>query len=286
MQRSFLFVPGDSERKLAKASGIDADVIILDLEDAVIPGRKALARHNVADFLQRRNPDTWQSIWVRINPLDTDEAERDLATIVPTVPDGIMLPKAASAEQVRLLADRLDTIEADTGQTAGHIGIIPLVTETAAAVFQLGGYTPDVPRLHALTWGAEDLSVVIGATRTRDDQLRWLPVFAQAQSMTLLAAGAAGVPAIETIYGQFTDGDGLAQIAERARQQGFSGMLAIHPDQVPIINAAFAPTADEIEYARRVVQAFSAANGAGAIELDGRMLDEPNLRLARRILES
>jgi citrate lyase subunit beta/citryl-CoA lyase len=197
-----------------------------------------------------------------------------------------VLPKARSARQVRALADQLDALEAASGQTAGRIGIIPVVTETAAAVFQLGGYTPDLPRLRGLTWGAEDLSVVIGATRTRDERGRWLPVFQQVQSLALLAAGAARVPAIDTIYDQFTDNDGLKRIAEQARQQGFTGMLAIHPDQVPIINAAFAPNADEIAHARRIVQKFADADRAGAIELDGRMLDEPHLRRAQRILDA
>lgn len=286
MLRSFLFVPGDSERKLAKAPTTDADAIILDLEDAVVAERKAEARHNIAAYLLQRKTDDRQSVWVRINALDTDAAARDLAAVAPAAPDGLMLPKASSAQQVRALADRLDELEAESGQAAGRIGIIPLTTETAAAVFQLDSYTPDIPRLRALTWGAEDLSVVIGATRTHDEQYRWLPVFAQVQSLVLLAAGAARVPAIETIYGQFTDGEGLKRIAEQARLQGFTGMLAIHPDQVPIINAAFAPNADEIEYARRVVQKFSEADGAGAIELDGKMLDEPHLRQAQRLLDA
>ncbi|MAF82810.1 MAG: CoA ester lyase [Gammaproteobacteria bacterium] len=284
MLRSFLFVPGDNERRLAKAPSIDADALILDLEDAVVPERKAEARRHVADYLLQRKTDDRQSVWVRINALDTDAAADDLAAVVPAAPDGIMLPKAHSALQVSLLAGMLDELEATAGHTAEPIGIIPLVTETAAAVFQLGSYTPGMPRLRALTWGAEDLSVIIGATQTRDEQSRWLPVFQQVQSIVLLAAGAAGVPAIETIYSQFTDGKGLQQIAERARQQGFTGMLAIHPQQVPIINAIFAPHADEIAYAKRVVQKFAAANGAGAIELDGKMLDEPHLRQAQRLL--
>jgi len=286
MLRSFLFVPGDSERKLAKAPAIDADAIILDLEDAVAPKRKAAARRNVAEYLQERNTDDRQSVWVRINALDTRAASLDLAAVVPAAPDGLMLPKARSAQQVQALAHMLDELEAETGQTAGRIGIIPLVTETAAAVFQLSGYTPEIPRLCALTWGAEDLGVVIGTTHTRDEHGRWLPVFQQVQSLVLLAAGAACVPAIETIYSQFTDGEGLKRIAEQARQQGFTGMLAIHPDQVSIINAAFAPNADEIAYSRRVVQKFADADDAGVIELDGKMLDEPHLRQAKRVLDT
>ncbi len=288
MLRSFLFVPGDNERRLAKAPTVEADAVILDLEDAVVAERKSAARRNVTEYLQQSasNHPNSRSVWVRINAFDTDEAMHDLAAVIPARPDGIMLPKAQSAQQVRALAGKLEKLEADAGMTVGRTGIIPLVTETAEAVFQLGSYIPDIPRLRALTWGAEDLSAVIGATQTRDEHGDWLPVFQHVQSMVLLAAGAAGIPAIETIYGRFTDRKGLKHIAERARQQGFTGMLAIHPDQVPIINAAFLPTADEIAYARRVLQAFAEANDAGAIQLDGNMLDEPNLRQAQRVLNA
>jgi len=287
MLRSFLFVPGDNERRLAKAPTIEADAVILDLEDAVVAAHKSAARRNVTEYLQQPADDNLKSrsVWVRINAFDTDEAMHDLAAVIPARPEGIMLPKAQSAQQVRALAGILEKLETDAGITIGRTGIIPLVTETAEAVFQLGSYMPDIPRLRALTWGAEDLSAVIGATQTRDEHGDWLPVFQHVQSMVLLAAGAAGIPALETIYGRFTDHKGLKRTAEQARQQGFTGMLAIHPDQVPIINAAFMPTTDEIAYARRVLQAFENANDAGAIKLDGKMLDEPNLRQARRILD-
>lgn len=289
MLRSWLFVPGDSERKLAKALMTDADAVIFDLEDAVAPKRKAAARRLVADTLLQRNEGGAQQAWVRINALDTDAATPDLAAVVPAGPDGIVLPKAHSAAQVAALAGRLDELAAatglETGSESGQIGIIPLVTETADAVFRLGSYMPELPRLRALTWGAEDLSVCIGATATRDERGRWLPVFEHVQSLALLAAAAAGVPAIETIYGQFNDGEGLRRIATRARQQGFAGMLAIHPDQVPIINDVFTPSAEEIAHARRVVQAFAEAGDTGTIALDGRMLDEPHLQQARRLLD-
>ncbi len=289
MLRSLLFIPGDSERKLARALTTDADAIILDLEDAVAPKRKAEARRQVADLLLHRKEGRAQQVWVRINALDTDAAALDLAAVAHAGPDGIMLPKARSAAQVVALAGRLDELEAaaghEKGPESGQIGIIALVTETADAVFRLGSYAPELPRLRALTWGAEDLSVCIGATRTRDERGRWLSVFEHVQSLALLAAAAAGVPALETIYSQFNDDDGLRQIATRARQQGFAGMLAIHPSQVPIINDVFTPSAEEIAYARRVVQAFAAAGDAGVIALDGRMLDEPHLQQARRLLD-
>lgn len=289
MLRSLLFVPGDSERKLTRALTTDADAIILDLEDAVAPKRKAAARRQVADILLHRKVTAAQQVWVRINALDTDAAALDLAAVAPAGPDGIMLPKARSAAQVVALAGRLDELETavghEKGSESGQIGIIPLVTETADAVFRLGSYALELPRLRALTWGAEDLSVCIGATCTRDERGRWLPVFEHVQSLTLLAATAAGVPAIETIHSQFNDGEGLRQIAMHARRQGFAGMLAIHPDQVPIINEVFTPSAEAIAYARRVVQAFAEAGDVGAVALDGRMLDEPHLQQARRLLE-
>ena len=285
MLRSLLFVPGDSERKLATASGIEADALILDLEDAVAQPRKQSARDTVSNFLRSRTGDRRQALWVRINALNTEHARHDLTAIVRAQPDGIVLPKANSPEQVAELAQQLDKLEKDAGIPAGQIGIIPVATETAGAVFQLGAYGQEMPRLRALTWGAEDLSLAIGAAGSRDDEGNLLPVFQQVQAMVLLAAGAAGVPAIETIYAQFDDPDGLRKVIYQGRRQGFTGMLAIHPSQVPVINAAFAPTTDEIEQARRVVEAFANSNGAGAIRLDGKMLDQPHLDQAQRLLK-
>ncbi len=285
MLRSFLFVPGDSERKLTRASDVEADALILDLEDAVAPPRKQLARDAVAVYLRDRQGNSQQSLWVRINALNTDQSLQDLATVIPARPDGIVLPKASSPQQVTQLARRLDELEKNSGHPAGRIGIIPVATETAEAVFQLGAYVRDIPRLRGLTWGAEDLSVVIGASGARDEGGHLLPVFQQVQSMVLLAAAAAGVQAIETIYAHFDDLDGLKKTIVQSRRQGFTGMLAIHPSQVPVINAGFLPTAEEIEQARRVVEAFGKADGAGTIRLDGKMLDQPHLEQAQRVLE-
>jgi citrate lyase subunit beta/citryl-CoA lyase len=285
MLRSFLFVPGDSERKLAVAPDVEADALILDLEDAVAPAHKKLARDAVVEYLRERKADAPQSLWVRINALDTDQALRDLTAVIPAQPDGIVLPKARSPRQVIQLAQQLDELETKSGHPAGKIGIIPVVTETAEAVFQLGAYYRDMPRLRGLTWGAEDLSVVIGASGSRDEYGSLLPVFQQVQSIVLLAAAVAGVQAIETIYAQFDDLDGLRKAIFEGRRQGFTGMLAIHPSQVPVINMGFLPTAEEIEQARRVVAAFAAANGAGTIRLGGKMLDQPHLAQAQRLLE-
>jgi citrate lyase subunit beta/citryl-CoA lyase len=285
MLRSFLFVPGDSERKLARASAVEADALILDLEDAVAPSRKELARDAVADYLRDRQADAQQSLWVRINALNTDQSLQDLTAVIPARPDGIVLPKASSPQQVIQLAQQLDELEKNAGHPVGRIGIIPVATETAEAVFQLDAYVRDMPRLRGLTWGAEDLSVVIGASGSRDEAGNLLPVFQQVQSMVLLAAAVAGVQAIETIYAHFDDLDGLKTAIVQSRRQGFTGMLAIHPSQVSVINAAFLPTDEEVERARRVVEAFDNANGAGAIRLDGKMLDQPHLEQARRVLE-
>ncbi|MDH3510345.1 MAG: CoA ester lyase [Gammaproteobacteria bacterium] len=285
MLRSFLFVPGDSERKLAAASEVEADALILDLEDAVAQPRKPLAREAVAGYLRDRSAASQQSLWVRINALNTEQCLRDLTAVIPAQPVGVVLPKASSPQQVIQLGKQLDELERTAGHPAGQIGIIPIVTETAEAVFRLGDYVRDMPRLRGLTWGAEDLSVVIGASGSRDAAGALLPVFQQVQCMVLLAAAAAGVQAIETIYAHFDDLEGLRKASIGGRQQGFTGMLAIHPRQVPVINAAFLPTAEEIDRARRVVEAFANANGAGTIRLDGKMLDQPHLAQAQRLLE-
>ena len=285
MLRSFLFVPGDSARKLASAPGIEADALILDLEDAVEKSRKPLARNAVVDFLRDKKANASQSLWVRVNALDTDLWRQDLAAIVPAQPDGIVLPKASSPRQVLQLASHLDELETTAEAPSRQIGIIPVATETAAAVFQLGEYRPNMSRLRGITWGAEDLSLMIGAHGSRDAAGKLLPVFQHVQALVLLAAGVAGVPAIETLYGQIDDPDGLKNAIAKSRQQGFSGMLAVHPSQVSAINAGFLPTAEEVDQAHRIVEAFANANGAGAIRFDGKMLDQPHLQQARRLLQ-
>lgn len=284
MLRSLLFVPGDSERKLSAAANVDADALILDLEDAVADARKAAAREFVGQYLCDHRDDGKQALWVRINGLETADSRLDLETIVPAGPVGIVLPKCSSPDQVRQLAETLDVMEARSDQHAAQIGIIPVVTETPEAVFKLGTYTNDLPRLKGLTWGAEDLSVCIGAHGSRDDSGQLWPVFRHVRSMVLLAAAAAAVQPIETVYGRIEDADGLIREIERSRREGFTGMLAIHPRQVPAINSGFCPTAGEIDQARRIVQAFADAKGAGAIRFDGRMLDQPHLAAARRLL--
>ncbi len=274
--RSMLFVPGDRPERMAKALTLGADALILDLEDSVAPAAKPEARRMVAEFLGA-NPG--KSLWVRINPLDGPEADKDLAAVIAGRPDGIMLPKAEGGASVNELARRLTE--------RGNIGamILPLATETAAALFQLGTFA-GTKRLAALSWGAEDLSAYIGAATAREEDGRYTPPFELARSLCLFGASAADVPAIDTVYPAFRDLDGLKAYAQRARRDGFSGMLAIHPDQVPIINQAFTPSDEEVEHAMTIIEAFEAQPGAGVLSIDGKMVDRPHLLLAQRILAS
>lgn len=269
--RSLLFVPGDRPERMAKAAALDVDALILDLEDSVAPGAKAAAREAVAGFL--REPRT-RALFVRINPLESGLAEDDLAAVLPGRPDGIVLPKAEGAASLAALDAMLE----------GDIRILPIATETPAAIFALGSYGGVTPRLCGLTWGAEDLPAAIGAATSREADGAYTAPYQLARSLTLFGAHAAGVPAIETVYPDFRDLDGLAAYAARGRRDGFTGMMAIHPSQLPVINAAFTPSADEIARAQVVVDLFAANPGAGALQLDGRMVDAPHLKAARAVL--
>jgi len=272
--RSLLFVPGDRPDRMEKALGAGADAIILDLEDSVVAASKPEARRHVAAFLAAHAAS---GLWVRINPLAGDEADRDLAAILPGHPDGIVLPKSERGEDVNELARRL----ADKGNVGARI--LPIATETPAAVFGLGSYR-DAKRLAGITWGAEDLPAAIGASSSRDADGRLTPPYELARALCLFGAAAAEVPPIETVYPDFRDLDGLAAYAGRARRDGFAGMMAIHPAQVEVINRAFTPSAEELAYAQSVVAAFEAAPSAGALAIDGRMVDRPHLLLAQRLL--
>lgn len=282
MIRSFLFVPADSEKKLEKAAALEADALILDLEDSVAADARPRAREIAKAFLsQSRRPE----LWVRINPIDTEDALLDLAELLPAAPEGIVLPKVRGADDVARLAARLDELEQEVGLPAGEIRILPIVTERPEAVLAMHGYMSPAPRLAGLTWGAEDLSAALGASAVRDEGGAWLPPYELARTLCLLAAAAAAVPAIDTVYTDYRDTNGFAGLAARARRDGFTGMLAIHPAQVPIINAAFVPSAGEIERARKIVEAFDADPGAGTVGMDGEMLDRPHWLRARRVLE-
>ncbi len=281
--RSMLFVPGDSERKLAKASAGPADALILDLEDAVAKERLPLARGMVAEFLKAsRGRVRPPQLWVRINPLSTPDALPDLAAIVGGAPDGIVLPKTDSGADATLLGHYLTALETREGIEPGAIRILAVATETPAAMFTLGSFAGSTPRLYGLTWGAEDLPAAVGASTNLDDTGQLDFTYRLARSLCLLGAGAAGVEPVDTVYTDFRDSAGLLRNAQAARRAGFTGKIAIHPDQVEIINQAFTPSADEIAYAKRVIEAFAA--GVGTVSLDGRMLDMPHLKQARRVL--
>jgi len=278
--RSLLFVPGDDERKLAKARDGAADALILDLEDAVAPQRRPAARQCIREFLHgpRR-----QHVFVRINALDETDAALDLAAVVAGAPDGIMLPKCRTPGEVRTLDHVLTALEVREGLARGRIGILPIAAELASAVFHLGGYAGVSSRLQGLMWGVEDLAVDLDS-EVRDADGAYLPAIELGRSLCLYAAAAAGVPAVDAVYSDFRNVEGLARDAERARRAGFACKAAIHPQQVEIINQAFTPSAEALAHAQRVVEAFRASPGHGAIAIDGRMHDRPHLRAAERVL--
>ena len=279
MIRSFLFVPGDSERKLEKAVDAGGDALIVDLEDSVTADNRPRARELAREYIDGRD-----DVWLRINPVDSGEALADLQAVMPAAPSGIMLPKARSADDATRLATKLDELEDRCGIAAGHTRILPICTERPRALFALESYVGATPRLAGLTWGAEDLSAALGARGARDEDGRWLPPYELARSLCLFAAAAAEVPAIDTVYTDFRDAEGLAAYAARAARDGFTGMLAIHPAQVAVINDAFSPSDEEVSRAERIVALFRDNPGAGALALDGEMVDKPHLVQAKRVI--
>jgi len=283
--RSWLFAPGDSERKLARVAGCGADVVIVDLEDAVAADSKARGRGMAREWLEAQPEDAPFQRWVRINALDTELWREDCAAVLPGRPAGLMVPKAAGPEQLAWLATELQTLEARHGVEPGTTRLLPLVSETPAAALGIASYAAAaLPRLAGLTWGAEDLSAALGASRKRDAAGGWTDAFRLIRAQVLLTAHAAGVVAIDTLHADFRDLAGLERIATDAHADGFAGMLAIHPDQVPVINAAFSPSEEQLAEARAIVEAFAASPGAGALQLNGRMIDQPHLEQARRLL--
>lgn len=281
--RSWLFAPGDSEKKMAKAAEGSADIALFDLEDAVATENKPLARTIVHDFLAN-HAEGRERLWVRVNPLDGPYTLDDLVAIMPARPGGIMLPKVYGRQDVDLLDHYLTALEVANGIERGSTPVIVLVTETAEAMFHTGDYK-GAPRVVALTWGAEDLADSIGASSNRNPDGSYGFTYELARSMCLLGAATAGVTAIETIQGDFRDLDGLKARAEKVRRDGYRGMLAIHPAQVDVINAAFTPTEEEIAEAQAIVDIFAANPGVGAIGYKGGMLDRPYLSRAEQLLK-
>jgi len=269
--RSWLFVPADSERKIARALESEADAVIFDLEDSVAPGRKAAARDILKSLPKRSNGPEW---WVRVNPLGSEFHKDDLTLIGSAYVHGIVLPKAETGADVTELAHR-----------TGNIPIHAIVTETAASLFGLLSYRDPKSPLAAMSWGAEDLSAALGASSKYDAGGNLSFTYKLARSLCLAGAVAAGAQPVDGVFADFKDEDGLRAEAEAARREGFTGKLAIHPAQVPIINFAFTPSPDEIRHAEEIVAAFEAHPDAGVLSVGGRMVDRPHLVQARRVLE-
>ncbi|MEO0031438.1 MAG: hypothetical protein RIS94_1196 [Pseudomonadota bacterium] len=283
--RSLLFVPGDSDKKFARAITTGADVLILDLEDAVAPGQKVEARARVAGWLARAG-EIPARLFVRVNPLESGLTASDLQAVVRPGLAGILVPKANGARDIAMIAAMIDTLETAAGMKHGAVRIAVVSTETPQAMFALGSYTPPHPRLVGLTWGAEDLAAAIGATDNKEADGSWTEPYRIARALCLFAAASAGVAPIDTLYADFRDAEGLERDCRRARRDGFTGRIAIHPDQVDTINRCFTPSDDEIAHARRIVDAFAASPEAGTLGIDGKMYDIPHLKAAQKTLAS
>lgn len=282
--RSFLFVPADSDRKLAKGAGSGADALILDLEDAVALDNKPAARQGAIDYLQSRKPDDGQTVLVRMNALDSEFWQQDLATVVPARPDAIMVPKTISGECIAAVCNHLTDLEKQHGLQLGAIRLMNVATETAASMFNLGTYGNASERFFAMTWGAEDLSADLGARSNRDDTGNYTGPYQLARTLCLLGAVAADVMPIDGICKDFRDEAALEAEARAAIRDGFTGKVAIHPAQVPVINTVFTPTEEDIAEARAVVKVFADAGNPGVVSLEGKMLDRPHLRQAESVI--
>ncbi len=288
--RSWLFVPGDSERKLAKAAAVGSDVVVIDLEDAVAEHGKLPARKLATQWLTSHRQQVISGggfqRWVRINPLDGHHWREDLASVMPGQPDGIIIPKAKGPDQLRMFSGELYEVEQRNGITPNTTRIMPMVGETAKTALTIPAYAnEELPRLGGMTWGSEDLSNALGASRKRDAGGQWTDVFRMVRAQILLCAHAAGVVPVDTLHANFRDLDGLKKTAEASFADGFAGMLAIHPDQVAVINTAFTPGNAQVAEAQAIVDLFAANPGAAALSFDGRMVEELHLMQARRVLD-
>ena len=283
--RSLLFVPADSARKLDKAMSSGADALIVDLEDSIALEGKARARESAAAFIKEASASASRPyLMVRVNGLQTGLIDADFDAIAPAKPDAIMLPKAEGGAAIVHADAKLAVREAQSNLPDGHIKILPIATETAAALFKVGTFAGASPRLIGMTWGAEDLSAELGARANRDAQGRFLDPYRLARSLCLAGAAAAGVAAIDTVFVDFRNDAGFRSECEEACRDGFVGKMAIHPAQVPIINAVFSPSADAIAHAQSVIDAFAAAPGAGVVGIGGIMYDRPHLAKAKQLL--
>jgi citrate lyase subunit beta/citryl-CoA lyase len=283
--RSLLFVPGDSEKKFAKAMTCCADALILDLEDSVAPSGKEAARHKVREAIAKARAEKQRPlIYVRVNPLDSGLIDGDLDVVIPAQPDGVMLPKARGGQDIMHVSSKLAVREAENDLPDGAIAILPIATESAAALFNMGSYAGASRRLSALTWGAEDLSADVGASINRLADGSYTDPYRLARALALFAAVASEVAPIDTVFTNFRDKAGLIAECEASQRDGFTGKLAIHPDQVAAINAAFTPSLEAISRARAIVDAFAANPDAGVLGIGGEMIDRPHIKRAERLL--
>ena len=283
MPRSYLFVPGDSEKKLARGLAGDADALIIDLEDAVAPSNKDAGRQTTAQFLAGQ-PDARARLWVRVNAFATGLTRVDLEAVLPHRPAGIVLPKCDGIDDVERLHQLLTTLEREHGLTEGALRIQGIVTETASSVLNLPSLRVGHPRLSGMMWGGEDLAADLGAAGNREASGAFAEPFRLARSLCLLAAKAAGVEAIDTVFTDIRDLAKLEAETAAARALGFDAKAAIHPDQVTVINRVYTPAAAELDWARKVIAAFAAQPDAGVVRLDDKMLDQPHLKHARRLV--
>jgi citrate lyase subunit beta/citryl-CoA lyase len=278
-----MFIPGDSDKKLGKAGSLDADALLLDLEDSVAESNKPAARERVGEYLTAHRDGSASELWVRVNALDTPHTLADLVAIMPGAPAGIFLPKPSHGDDVKTLDHYLSALERQNGLEDGSTRVISLA-ESALGMLNLGTFVGASPRLAAIAWGAEDMAADLGAITNVDDNGEHFLVHRLSRAHTLLVGAAGGFQPVDGVYTNFRDEDGLRDECVRARKEGFTGKMAIHPAQVAVINECFTPGAEEIAHARRVVQAFEDGGGAGTVGLDGKMLDIPHLKQARRLL--
>ncbi|MGY6644593.1 MAG: HpcH/HpaI aldolase/citrate lyase family protein [Salinarimonas sp.] len=283
--RSYLFVPGDSARKMEKGLGSGADALIIDLEDSVAPSAKENARQVTAAFLREAGKaESRPRLFVRVNDLTSGHTAADLDAVMESCPDGIVQPKACGGSDVAHLAAMIAVREAEFGLEDGMKKIMAIATETARSIFALGSFRGASHRLTGIAWGGEDLSADLGSESNRDANGHYTDPYRLARSLTLMGASAAEIDAIDTVYTNFRDLEGLAAECRDARRDGFAAKMAIHPAQVPVINEAFAPTPEEIARARAIIAAFENDPQAGVVAIDGEMIDMPHLKRARRLM--
>jgi len=283
MFRSLLFAPGDSEKKMLKASNVGADCVILDLEDSVVESRKPIAREMVSEFLKRGgNPEV--SYFVRINPLDSGKFLQDLAAVVPAGPAGIVFPKSNGVQEALVIGNYIEVLEVEHGLPTDSVRLLPLVSETPTAIFTMGEYKDGPARMMGLTWGAEDLGAAVGASANLQSNKDWTSPYQMTRALCLFAAHAAKVQAIDTVMADFRDLDRLKVVCNEGRRDGFTGKICIHPAQVEVINEAYSPSSEELDHARAVIKAFAENPEAGTLQIEGKMIDKPHLVLAERVL--